>query len=138
MEKDTGELLNDIKSSDSFFDYIGVNSAEMTSESARERLVRLIDDRGLSVGVVASKSSHKEYIYKVFAGSRPPRRDIIVCISLAMGISVDETQGVLRLARCAPLDPRSARDAGAIYAIHNRLTEVQLNDMLFEIGEEGF
>lgn len=138
MDKTTEQLLNEIMDSSDILDFIDKNEGEFANETAREFITRKLSEQGMTVGDVVSASDHGSYIYKVFGGSRPPRRNILICIALGMKLSVRDAQRLLRLSGTAPLDPRVRRDAAAIYALAHELGERYLNDMLFEIQEESF
>ncbi len=48
---------------------------------------------------------------------------------------MDETQTMLRIASQARLDPRKQRDAVFLYALLHHLSVVQVNEILFDMGD---
>lgn len=85
----------------------------------------------LVVGACISKT----YVYQFINGERLPGRDIILRISLAMGLTLDETQRLLTLAGKSILYPRIRRDAGILYCIRKKMSLDEANSFLEDISE---
>lgn len=85
----------------------------------------------LVVGACISKT----YVYQFINGERLPGRDIILRISLAMGLTLDETQRLLTLAGKSVLYPRIRRDAGILYCIRKKMSLDEANSFLEDLGE---
>ena len=131
MKKTTDELLNNIKNVNSIEDFIKDNSAEYFNISIDEYLRRLLKDKGLKISHISISSCLGDYVYKIFNGTRKGTRDVYIAIAIAMKLSYEEIQPLLRLAKYIMLDPRDERDSILIYAIEKKLTVMETNDILF-------
>lgn len=85
----------------------------------------------LVVGACISKT----YVYQFINGERLPGRDIILRISLAMGLTLDETQRLLTLAGKSVLYPKIRRDASILYCIRKKMSLDEANSFLEDISE---
>ena len=85
--------------------------------------------------LVVSACISKTYVYQFINGERLPGRDIILRISLAMGLTLDETQRLLTLAGKSILYPRIRRDAGILYCIRKKMSLDEANSFLEDISE---
>lgn len=100
-------------------------------------LEKLISERNIStpeVGVKALLS--RSFTYQIFSGDRVPSRDIILRIALALNISLDETQRLLKLADRGALYPKIKRDAVIIYGINNKSGLYKTDETLISLGQE--
>lgn len=85
--------------------------------------------------LVVSACISKTYVYQFINGERLPGRDIILRISLAMGLTLDETQRLLTLAGKSVLYPRIRRDAGILCCIRKKMSLDEANSFLEDLGE---
>ena len=72
----------------------------------------------------------------MFRGIKNPGRDVVLCIALAMKLDLEETQHLLRIGRMACLDARNRRDSMVIFGIARGISVAEVNDILYEFGEE--
>ena len=126
MKKTTDELLNHIKNVLSIEDFLKDNNAEYFNITAED----------LKVSQISVNSCLGDYVYKVFNGSRKANRDVYIAIGIAMKLTYNELQLLLRLAKYLMLDPRDRRDSIFLYAISKQLTVMETNDILFNCGNE--
>ncbi|MGX8680173.1 MAG: hypothetical protein ACSW8B_02160 [bacterium] len=100
-------------------------------------LVYLADQQGLSKSTIIKKASlDRTYGYQIFAGLKTPGKNKILALSLAMGISQEETDRLLKLANQGVLYPKIKRDAIIIYALAHHYDLLQTNELLYEYGLE--
>ena len=85
---------------------------------------------------VADRSNKGEYIYQVFRGIKNPGRNVVLCIALAMKLNLEETQYLLRIGRMVCLDARNRRDSIVIFGIVRGISVAEVNDILYEFGED--
>ena len=64
-----------------------------------------------------------------------PSRDVLISFALAMKLSLDETQSLLRIAHMAVLYPRVKRDRIILHSIAKNETVIQCNTTLLSFGE---
>ncbi len=136
MEKSTSQLLNSLTNSDDIIGFLEMNDKEILRETLPQCLSRLLAEKNLSVAHVAEKSGRGDYAYKIFNGNKNPTRDVLISIAVGMGLTLPETQLVLRLAKFAYLDPRNKRDSIFIFAINKRLDINQINSVLIDTNEK--
>ena len=136
MAIDTSELLDRLSLATSIQEFITENQNEFMPISCFEYLNELLGKKDVCVADVARKSGQGEYVYKVFQGKRKPSRDILICIAIGMGLSIDETQLLLRISQQARLDPRNRRDSIFLYSIKEKYSFEKLNELLYELNEQ--
>ena len=77
----------------------------------------------------------RSFTYQICSGERLPSRDIVLRLALVLGLSVDETQRLLRLAQKGVLYPRVRRDAILIFALKEALDLLAANELLVTYSE---
>lgn len=136
MKKTTDELMNNIKNVLSIEDFFKDNKSEYFNITADQYLRKLLNEKDLKVSQISVNSCLGDYVYKVFNGSRKANRDVYIAIGIAMKLTYNELQLLLRLAKYLMLDPRDRRDSIFLYAISKQLTVMETNDILFNCGNE--
>lgn len=136
MKKKTEDLINEIVSGKDISQYMDTNEDEFLDIPLHIHLKHLLTRTGLKVSQVADRSCKGEYMYQVFRGAKNPGRDVILCIALAMALSLDETARLLRIARLPLLDARNRRDSILIFALNRKLTVPDTNDILYEFEQD--
>ena len=76
------------------------------------------------------------YLHQVFSGRRMPSRDRLLCICIALELSLEETQDLLKRASYAQLYPRIQRDAIISYGILHHMDLEEINQTLFAENEK--
>ena len=136
MKVNTTQLLNDLCQAKDIKAFLAEKDGEFLSVSLCELLNELAARYDMSVAEVARRSGQGEYVYKVFQGKRNPSRDILFAVAVGMGLTLAETQMLLRVAKLAAPDPRDKRDSVMIYAINEKLGVDALNELLYELQEK--
>lgn len=77
----------------------------------------------------------KTYAYQLLRGERRPGRDVVLRISLALQLTVKETQRLLTLSGNSVLYPRLRRDAAVIFALGRRMALSETEDLLMSLAE---
>ena len=135
MNIDTKELLNKLTNAPDISRFIEEYGEEFLNVPLLDYLTGILAAKEISVADVARKSGQGEYVYKIFQGKRKPSRDVLTAIAVGMGLNVDETQFMLRIANFARLDPRNKRDSIILYSIKEGYEINRTNDLLFELDE---
>lgn len=138
MQKSTTELLNELKNFDSFKEYEKINKNSMINKTLSQYLCDLIEEKHLKKSDVIRKGELNEsYAYQMFSGVKStPSKDKLICLSIGMDLSVDETNSLLKLAGLSPLYPRIKRDSIIIINMNNKKSVVEINEELYNEGEE--
>lgn len=91
--------------------------------------------RGLSVEVTAGMADiNRATLHKIMTQKVNPSRNVLLRLALALEMSFDETQTLLKSGSCTALSGRRERDLFIIEGITNRRTFDEVNDNLNRYG----
>ena len=76
----------------------------------------------------------KSFGHQLFSGKRKPSRDTVIQLAFAMQASVAQAQEMLKVARKSILYPRIKRDTVIIYCLHNRVSLLDTEIILENLG----
>lgn len=132
----TNELINNLKKTNNVFEFFREYEKEFLNQTTYDVLNELLMRSGMSMSEIKEKSFVGEYVYKVFSGVRKPSRNILIAIGLALGITLEEMQLLLRVSEQALLDARSKRDAIIIFSVNYKKSVEKTEELLLEAGVE--
>ena len=136
IKKPTDELMSALKQSTSIDQYIQEQGDYFIGQKLSESLCELVEKKGLSKYEAIQRSDINEiYGYQIFSGKRYPSRDKLLCLSVGMGLTVDEAQSLLKLAGYAMLYPKRKRDSIILFGLERGYTIIQINESLYDQGE---
>lgn len=102
-----------------------------------EYLAIQMENHGYDTAMLIKKVCiSKAYMYQVMNGQRTPGRDIILRMALVMGMSVEETQRILTIARKGALYPKIQRDAAVLFCLRTQKGLDNANILLENLGEK--
>ena len=135
-EKDTEELLAEIQKDEDMERFLSRNRGEFC-QPLSEYLQRVMKEKGLCrTDVIRDSCLNPNYAYHILSGESPnPSRPKLLALALAMKMSFDEIQYLLRYAGFSPLYPRNPWDAIVISAIHRGLSVWETDNRLDYLGE---
>ena len=137
-EKGTGDLEEELMSTDSIDSYIHDNEGYFFERSITEALEELYERKSVSKALLARQSGMSEvYLHQVFSGRRNPSRDRLLCLCIGMKLTLDETQRLLKEAAYVQLYPRIKREAIIYHGIIHHTPLNEINDNLFREGEKA-
>lgn len=138
MKKDTNELLEELNSFSSFNGFIEENREEISSIPVSRYIESIIEEKGLSKSKIIEKAEMSEvYGYQIISGiKKNPKREKILCLAFGMELTFEETQDMLKKTGYAPLYPKNEFDVVLIYGLCKKLSIVEVNNLLFEYGQE--
>jgi len=136
MSLNTTQLLNKLSSATDIKAFISEYEQEFRNITWQEFLNDLISEKKISPADVAKRSGQGEYVYKVIRGERKPSRDVCIAVSIGMGLSLDESQLLLRVFKWAILDQRDKRDSIIMYSLKEKHTIEQANDLLYDMEQQ--
>lgn len=136
MSKDTGELFVELKTERDIKKYLDRNQDEFI-KGVQEYLEKKLHEKNLKISEIVKKSGlNRDYVYKTFRGeNKKPSRTKILAIGLAMQLNLEEMQYLLRYAQLNLLYPRKIWDSIIISAINQKLSVIETNELLFDLGE---
>ena len=101
-------------------------------------LSQIYDKKSITKAALARQAGISEvYLHQVFSGRRMPSRDRLLCICIALELSLEETQDLLKRASYAQLYPRIQRDAIISYGILHHMDLEEINQTLFAENEKA-
>ena len=130
--KTTEELKHEIKAATDIEDYLKSNRENLLQSNLPDHLNRLLSQKGLSkADVVRGSLLSRAYVYQIFSGEKTPSRDKLIAIAFGLGLSDEETQGILKLSKNRELYARDERDAVILFALQRGKSIFEANDLLF-------
>ena len=135
--KKTDELLKILEKETHFDDYIAENAGEFISASLSELLAEYESKCGLEkADIIRNANLDKTYAYQMFSGAKKnPSRDKVLMLCFGMGLSVTDTQTLLKRAGYPQLYPRIKRDSALIFSLERKLSVMEANELLFDLKE---
>ncbi len=134
--KTAEQLLDELESSE-IKNYLSENSKEFVIDNIADILNEIIEKKNLIKSEVIEHSQlNKVYAYQILQGKRFPSRDKIIPLCMAMNLTLEETQDVLKRANMPMLYVRNRRDCIIIFAITKGLTVFACNELLYESNEK--
>lgn len=85
--------------------------------------------------LIEASQIQRNYAYQILNGTKNPGRDKVLALCLAAKMDFAETERVLTLANLGKLYPRRKRDSIIIFAINQKLSVQETNELLFEENE---
>ena len=133
--KTTDELHSAIRASETPALLAG---AEFARPELGSTLSRLLEERGWrAADAIRACYLERSYGYQMFNGTRPPTRNFLLRLALALELGEEEAQRLLLRAGRAELYPRSRYDAAVLYGLTHRLSLEETHELLLSLGEEG-
>ena len=115
--------------------YLEGNESNLHSPDFYTLLKQACEKRDMLPAQVIERSQiERTYGHQLFNGTRRPSRDKVLQLALGLGLSVDETQRLLRAAGKSPLYPRLKRDAVILYGIQKKLPILAVQESLTKYG----
>lgn len=137
MNKNTDELVNQLKSCESIIGYLNENDKCFLDYSLSEYIEKLICEKQIKKADIVKQSGLSEiYAYQIISGMKNPSRNKLICIILAINCSVSEANILLNIAGKSELYAKNRRDSIILFAISRSLSFMNTNDLLYELQEE--
>ena len=131
----TGELEHEIMDS---VEPLLLSGEEFSPPGLTDYLGGLLCRYGVSVkDIIRRCNLERSYGYQLFNGTRRPTRDVLMVLSLELGLSTEEARRLFEIAGRPPLYARRRRDAAVLYGLSHGLSPADVHELLLELGEEG-
>ena len=131
----TREMENRLFAAPDFAEFLKENRDGMRTPRLCYHLSELCRARGLRpVEVVRRAGLERTYGHQLFSGIRKPSRDKLLQLAFGFGLSVEETQELLKVAQKSPLYPRIMRDAAVMRCLFEGRAIDDLQDLLAQLG----
>lgn len=133
MQKDTSKILEEIFLCSDFKKFYQDNENHIIQENLPALLTRFMQEKNRKKSEVIRNSQLSEvYGYQIFSGLRTPERKKLLCLILSLGLNVEEAQQLLKAAGYSPLYAKLPFDSIVLYGIKNKLSVLEMNEMLYE------
>ncbi len=117
--------------------FLEKNKDEFLSYDMNVILQPLMKRQGLSKAELARRAKISDvYLFQILSGRRKPSRDKLLCICIAMELSVQETQTILKKCHEVSLYAKDRRDAIILFGLERKWNVSGIDDALFEAGEK--
>lgn len=127
----TNSLLSKIIHGRNFHKVLEANDDCFAEQSISEYLKNLCDVRGQVPEQVIKKSQiDRTYGHQIFNGTRIPSRDKLIQLAFGFGLSLDETQTLLKKAGKSMLYAKVKRDAACIYGLSHSMNMMEVQDLM--------
>lgn len=137
MVKDTSKIVEELGLSPDFKSFYNENKDYMVKEDLSQLLNTFIMKYDLKKSQVIRAAEMSEvYAYQIFSGIRVPERKKLLCLAIAMRLSLDEVQTLLKCAGYSTLYVKLPFDSIVLYGICKKLSVVEINEILYEYGLE--
>ena len=137
MQKDTTEIVKELGLSPDFQTFYNENKEYMVSQNLAQLLEELLKSKDLKKSQVIKNAELSEiYGYQIFSGLRVPERKKLLCLTVGMGLNIDETQQLLKCAGYPPLYVKKPFDSVVLYGLCKGLSVIEINEMLYKHGLE--
>lgn len=104
----------------------------------KEELFRLMKERGLEPRQMITLSGiERSYFYHILSGQKTPGRNMVLRLGFCLSLNLKEMNHLLQLSGASPLYPKIRRDASLIFALQNRYSMAEANELLLSAGEEA-
>lgn len=135
MAKDTSKIVEELRLCPDFKTFYNENKEYLITDNLSAMLDRLLKEKNLKKSTVIKAAEISEvYAYQIFSGLRVPERNKLLCLGVAMSLNLDEIQTLLKCAGYAPLYVKLPFDSIVLYGICNKLSVVEINELLYEYG----
>lgn len=134
MKITTNTLVSRIIRGKDFRKILDDNSAEFKEQSVSDYLNGLCHTYD-EVPEQVIKRAHidRTYGHQIFNGTRTPSRDKLIQLAFGFGLSLDETQKLLKISGKSTLYAKIKRDAACMFAISHHMGIMELQDLLASV-----
>ena len=134
MAETTNSLLKKIVNGKDFPKILETNKDALEELPVSEYPRRLCEERDIVPEQVIKKAQiDRTYGHQIFNGTRVPSRDKLIQIAFGFGLTLDETQNLLKSAGKSVLYPKFKRDAAIIFGISHQMDIMEMQYLLTSI-----
>jgi len=135
--KSTKELLQLLSKADTLEEFLDDHENDLQSLKTTDYLKAMLVCHNIS-RQNALKSANLDYSlgYQILSGYRKPRRNALLRLAFGIGLTLEETQRLLKIAQRGELYPKSRRDSAIIFCLQHHFSVIDTEIMLERIGEQ--
>jgi transcriptional regulator with XRE-family HTH domain len=126
-------LKNRLLQSENIEDFIEAHHKNLSANTFKDYIYALIEHKGLKISEALGMAQMSEsYGYQLFNGKRQPSRDKVIQLALGLGLSLSETNRLLKLAGKSELYVKEQRDAVFMFALNKKWSLFDVEDLLLD------
>ncbi len=126
-------LKNRLLQSENIEDFIETHHKNLCANTFKDYIYALIEHKGLKISEALSMAQMSEsYGYQLFNGKRQPSRDKVIQLALGLGLSLSETNRMLKLSGKSELYVKEQRDAVFMFTINKKWSLFDVEDLLLD------
>lgn len=134
-DESTREIERRLFAAQTFEGFLEENASGLVTPQICYHLSELCRARGLkAVEVIRRANLERTYGHQLFNGTRKPSRDKLLQLAFGFGLSVEETQELLKVARQSPLYPKILRDAAIMRCLYDHKDLDGAQALLSQLG----
>lgn len=135
--KQTVELQYELEHIDDIEMFKKCNQLEFVATTLTDFLFQMLIKYNVErKDVIKRAELDNTYGYQIFDGRKSPKRNKIIQVSFGFPLTVEETQKALKFGGVNELYARKKRDAYLLFAIAKKMTIAEVNELLYNEGEE--
>ena len=134
MASTTNTLLQKLVNGKSLQKVLDSDAESFAEVPLTKYLQELCEERDVVPEQVIKKAQiDRTYGHQIFNGTRNPSRDKLIQLAVGFGLSLDETQMLLKKAGKSVLYSKIKRDAACIYGISHGMNVMELQELLLSV-----
>lgn len=138
-EKSTAFLQSELKQAASLEQFIKENEKNLKAKTVPEYLNEMLIKYDMEKSdVVRNSGLSGTYAYQIFDGKKSAGREKLIQLAFGFPLNLEETQRLLRLGGHNELYVKKKREAYVMYALGKSFDLNQINELLYQNGEETF
>lgn len=138
-EKSTAFLQSELKQAASLEQFIKENEKNLKAKTVPEYLNEMLIKYDMEKSdVVRNSGLSGTYAYQIFDGKKSAGREKLIQLAFGFPLNLEETQRLLRLGGHNELYVKKKREAYVMYALGKGFDLNQINELLYQNGEETF
>lgn len=133
MDKSTEKLENELRTNVNNNKKLGKYLDELKNVTVGDYLYELMEERGMFATDIMEKCTNisDKYIYSIVNGSKTnPSREKIIIIACGLGLTIEETNTLLKYSGYGKLYAKDKDDAIIIYSLEKGLKPDDIEELL--------
>lgn len=127
----TATLMHRLFKAPDITNFLTVNGDMLQMPDFYAYITKLCAEKGLvRERVIKQSQIERTYGHQLFNGRRVPSRDKVIQLAFGLGLNVDETQQLLKIAQKSALYPKLRRDAVILFCISHGLDVLDAQTLL--------
>ncbi len=133
----TEELFQLLQNTQQLEEFLTAHEEDLPSISTPAYLQQMLTQHNISKqSALEAANLNYSLGYQILNGYRNPSRNALIRLALGIGLTINETQRLLKVAQRGELYPRNRRDAALIYCIQHQTSVIDAEILLEQIGEK--